>query len=259
MKRLCLFLVFAVIGFTGNSQIISIPDANFKARLIATGVDTNNDGEIQQSEALSVTGLYLDSSNISSLEGMQNFSNITALWCSYNPLTEINLCGTAVAVLFCNDNQNLTTVNLKNNVISHTVWQEPPFPPFFVDHLPSLQYICADADEMAEAQSYFNQTTTNTITYTSDCNITDCPSLLLHSNQVQDNAISVYPNPASNTLNIQLKENTAIQSIRIYNMLGQLVLANTNKIINVSGLKTGTYFIKIISDKGTASSKFIKE
>ena len=116
MKRLCLFLVFAVIGFTGNSQIISIPDANFKARLIATGVDTNNDGEIQQSEALSVVDLYLDSSNISSLEGLQNFSNVTALRCDNNPLIELNLCGTAVAVLFCSNCLNLTTVNLPNSM-----------------------------------------------------------------------------------------------------------------------------------------------
>ena len=244
---------------TSNAQIINIPDANFKARLIATGVDTNNDGEIQQSEALSVTDLYLDSSNISSLEGLQNFSNVTALRCDNNPLIELNLCGTAVAVLFCSYCLNLTTVNLKNNVISHTVWMEPPFPPFFVDDLPSLQYICADASEMGEAQGYFNQTTTNTITYTSDCDITNCQSLLNISHPTQNNAVYVYPNPTSHQLNIVLNQNIEIKSINIYNTLGQLLLVNTNQSIDVSQLKAGTYFIKIVSDKGTASSKFIKE
>jgi hypothetical protein len=31
------------------------------------------------------------------------------------------------------------------------------------------------------------------------------------------------------------------------------------KTIAVSALKTGTYFIKVISEKGTANGKFIKE
>lgn len=44
-------------------------------------------------------------------------------------------------------------------------------------------------------------------------------------------------------------------------MLGQLVQVNTNpnETIDVSALKTGTYFIRFVSDKGTASAKFIKE
>lgn len=72
---------------------------------------------------------------------------------------------------------------------------------------------------------------------------------------------SLSPVPAKNVLNIAAKETLAISSINIYNALGQLVQANTNpnEAIDVSGLKTGSYFIKIISDKGMASSKFIKE
>ena len=52
-----------------------------------------------------------------------------------------------------------------------------------------------------------------------------------------------------------------MSSISIYNMLGQLVQVNTNpnEAIDVSGLKTGSYFIRIVSDKGTASGKFLKD
>ncbi len=258
MKQFYILFIFAVIRFAASAQTINIPDINFKAKLIAGGIDTNTDGEIQQSEALSVTGLYLDSSNISSLEGIQSFSNVTSLWCSYNPLTEINLCGTAVSFLVCSDNPNLTTINLKNNVISQTIWTEPPLAPFIVENLPALQYICADAGEMGEAYA-FTLATTNTITFTSDCDTTNCSSLLNTSSQVQDLAFSIYPNPATTVLNINL--NAEIKSVTIYNTLGQMVQENVSptKTTDVSGLKTGSYFIKIISDKGTASSKFIKE
>lgn len=75
---------------------------------------------------------------------------------------------------------------------------------------------------------------------------------------------SVYtlsPIPAKDILKITTKKNVAMSSVNIYNMLGQLVQVNTNpsETIDVSSLKTGSYFIKIISDKGTASSKFVKE
>lgn len=262
MKILSFLFTFFSFICTTNAQIVTIPDPNFKAKLIANGVDTNADGEIQESEALNVTGLYLDNANISSLQGIQSFSNATSLWCSYNPLTEINLCGTAIAVVFCNDNPNLTTINLKNNVISATVWQEPPFPPFWANNLPSLQYICGDAGEMYEAQMYFTTATSNTITFSSDCDITDCSSALNSTNYLNDSAVSVYPNPVSTKLNIKLSPYINLKSISIYNSMGQLVQVDSNpsETIDVSGLKTGSYVIKITSDKGRMiSSKFIKE
>ena len=74
---------------------------------------------------------------------------------------------------------------------------------------------------------------------------------------------TLYPNPAQSILNISSKETIEVKSISIYNTLGQLVLVVTNadKIskIDVSNLKTGNYFIKINSDKGTSNTKFIKE
>ena len=72
---------------------------------------------------------------------------------------------------------------------------------------------------------------------------------------------SLYPNPAKDILNIQAKQGTAINSIEIYNQLGQVVMAVTNSVnaIDVSSLASGTYFVKINSEKGSANAKFVKE
>jgi len=74
---------------------------------------------------------------------------------------------------------------------------------------------------------------------------------------------TLYPNPAGEVLNIQPKKQTAISSVSIYNVLGQLVLVNTNfgkgGSIDVSALKTGNYFIRVNSGKGTSNAKFIKK
>ncbi|KAF2337635.1 DUF7619 domain-containing protein [Flavobacterium nitrogenifigens] len=76
------------------------------------------------------------------------------------------------------------------------------------------------------------------------------------------NYFALYPNPSSQILNISKTENIDIQSFEIYDVLGQIVLAIPNaKItssIDISRLRAGNYFIKVKSDKGSASMKFIK-
>ena len=73
--------------------------------------------------------------------------------------------------------------------------------------------------------------------------------------------IAISPNPAKETIILKTNQEILINNLSIYNLLGQLVQVNTNpnETIDVSGLKTGSYFIKIVSDKGTVSGKFIKE
>lgn len=71
MKRNLLLLVFFGLFLSGNAQIVTIPDANFKNALVNTictdtdgdgvldgDVDTNDDGEIQVSEALGAQQLF---------------------------------------------------------------------------------------------------------------------------------------------------------------------------------------------------------
>ena len=105
MKKLYTLLVVVLIGFVGKAQIVNIPDANFKAKLLAasatasiaynsTGtkikIDTNSDGNIQISEALLVYQLIVSSSNIVNLTGIESFTNLTKLDCSYNQLTSLD-------------------------------------------------------------------------------------------------------------------------------------------------------------------------
>lgn len=77
-----------------------------------------------------------------------------------------------------------------------------------------------------------------------------------------NNNFNLYPNPVHDVLNITTKETIKISSINIYNTLGQLVLVIPNvqetKIVDVSSLSSGNYFIKIHSDKGTSNTKFVK-
>ncbi|MFT3796396.1 T9SS type A sorting domain-containing protein [Flavobacterium sp.] len=74
---------------------------------------------------------------------------------------------------------------------------------------------------------------------------------------------SIYPNPADNVLNIQTNGNIQLQSLVVYNTLGQAVMvvahANQAQKIDVSSLPTGNYLIKVGTDRGASSMKFIKK
>lgn len=76
------------------------------------------------------------------------------------------------------------------------------------------------------------------------------------------NYFSVYPNPANEVLNISVQKDIKIQSIAVHDILGQLVIALPNikdvSKIDVSNLRTGNYFLKIKTDKGSSNIKFIR-
>jgi hypothetical protein len=77
-----------------------------------------------------------------------------------------------------------------------------------------------------------------------------------------NNGISVYPNPASGTAFVELKD-VKVGSIVVMNNLGQSITAqpqglSTEKItLDISGLKAGLYFVQFISKDG--QTKLYKE
>ncbi|HNP53463.1 MAG TPA: hypothetical protein PKK69_02555, partial [Ferruginibacter sp.] len=104
------------IGEIDNCTV-AIPDASFKAALVNNpGINTNNDGEIQCSEAAAYTGtLSVDNLNISDLTGIEAFTGITNLNCSGNNLSTLNIsANTALTNLNCSNNQ-LTALNTSSN------------------------------------------------------------------------------------------------------------------------------------------------
>jgi hypothetical protein len=75
------------------------------------------------------------------------------------------------------------------------------------------------------------------------------------------NVFTLSPVPAKDSLTISTKQAVVVSSVSIYNTLGQLVQVHTNptETIDVSGLQSGSYFVRITSDKGSATGKFLKE
>ncbi|MCH3881321.1 MULTISPECIES: DUF7619 domain-containing protein [Tenacibaculum] len=116
----CLFFIFYIFSslFT-NAQVVNIPDNQFKAALINSQdiIDTNNDGEIQVTEAEAFTGtIHAWERQVESLIGIEAFINVTKIWVWNNSITEIDLSqNTALTYLHIESN-NLTSIDLSNNL-----------------------------------------------------------------------------------------------------------------------------------------------
>ncbi len=69
--------------------------------------------------------------------------------------------------------------------------------------------------------------------------------------------IKVFPNPAENIINIDAD----FEKLEIVNLLGETVLAVNQQVksVDVSGLATGTYFVKATNGNTSSMAKFIKK
>ena len=115
MKKLLilLFLGFTLVGF---SQITQIPDTNFEQALIDLGYDTAPiNGSIPTANISNVPHLNVFDSDISDLTGIEDFTALAYLGCSFNQLTSLDISNnTALTTLHCRNNQ-LTSLDVTNN------------------------------------------------------------------------------------------------------------------------------------------------
>lgn len=80
----------------------------------------------------------------------------------------------------------------------------------------------------------------------------------LSTNAFTADLISVYPNPAHDTISISAVDQESINSIRLYDVLGKLILdAKGSNTIDVSKFKGGLYLLEISTDNNRKITKKI--
>jgi hypothetical protein len=161
-KTLIIFLLFTGMA---NAQIIDFfKDLNFKNALllsnpanpipiatdidgVAISIDANKDGEIEISEALRVYTMNVQSSNIISLVGINNFSNLLSIDCSGNNIEMLDLSNLFSLNKFkCDNNPLLRQLFLKNG-------RNKDFTGSSFSGCPNLVYICIDEFDINAART----------------------------------------------------------------------------------------------------------
>lgn len=85
--------------------------------------------------------------------------------------------------------------------------------------------------------------------------------LKVNRNELLSNKLIISPNPASDFLNINFKIEENINSIRISDLTGKVILKTneSNTSINIGHLQTGFYFVTVSTENGITTRKFIKK
>ena len=335
MKNHYLFFILLFVTLTSNAQIVDIPDTNFKNALLNHDpiIDTNNDGEIQESEAESVTVLYVADKNISSLEGIQSFILLELLSCYNNQLATINLSNNSalrilecynnnllnldlslnieLQLLHCYDNfltsldlhQNLnlqylhcyrnllTNLNIGSNLYIKVISTSfNDLVDLDISQCPNLEFLFCNNNNLVNlnTQNNNNSFLISMISFDNpnliciqvddvensenrDCELQNnmgwCKDNWTEYSElcelgIEDNLQSqfvIFPNPANGV--IRIETDYSINSIKVFNTQGKLVLEqnNSSNQIDVSHLSRGLLFVKIETDYGSLVKKVIKE
>ncbi|MCZ8196704.1 MAG: T9SS type A sorting domain-containing protein [Flavobacterium sp.] len=214
--------------------------------LIDIRCDYNNLTSLNVTQNIGLTNISCSSNQLTELDLSQNI-NLISLDIETNYINSLELSNnSSLNWLDCGSNQ-LTNLFIKNGITESFI---------ALNNNPNLQYVCADTAQIIQVQDIVATYGYTNCVVNSNCSL---------ANQDFDfvDYFSINPNPAKDILTIQTKENVEVSSINIYNTLGQLVLLIPNakdiSTIDVSSLKKGNYFIKVLSDKGVSSTKFIKE
>jgi hypothetical protein len=125
-------------------------------------------------------------------------------------------------------------------------------------------YIGTVLGDTAPNSSYLNATIDDIKIYRIALSASQINELIttgtLSSNNFKTNNLkfSMFPNPATNLLNIDIASD--IQSVEIYSLQGQKVLTGSDKQINISGLSAGMYMVRVQDvDGGIATQKLLVE
>ncbi|MCH2194468.1 T9SS type A sorting domain-containing protein [Kordia sp.] len=104
-----------------------------------------------------------------------------------------------------------------------------------------------------------------TITHTvGDCNLYETSTSMtitntLSTNDFEEAVFAMYPNPTTGKL--QIESTTPISKVNVYNLVGQQVktfgMQNDQKAIDISELKTGSYFVNLQDAAGNTYTKLI--
>jgi len=68
--------------------------------------------------------------------------------------------------------------------------------------------------------------------------------------------VAVYPNPVKDRLTVKAEN---LQSVEVYNLVGQMVMNTTSSVIDMNDLNEGIYFVRVKADGKTVTKRVVKQ
>lgn len=251
--------------YVNNNQLSSL-DVSGNVNLLALDCSTNNLSSIDVSSCSSLLNFYCAYNQLTALDINNNpllqffnandnllnsllLTNATSLInlnLSNNQLTNLDLSNSANLYLVDLSNNSLTALNVKNG--NNTYINN-----FAFNTTNNSSLTCIEVDNASYSTSNWANIDATT-SFSEDCSILSITDVYL-------NEIKLFPNPATNIINITSNTNISDFKFQLYDLNGRLINKGdfkTSKTINVSHLQSGVYLIKIYNSSQNQIVKFIK-
>ncbi len=264
MKKIYFFLFILFVGVF-NAQVITFGDVNFKNFLVAANygnnyafgqfgnsikIDTNNDGEIQQSEAnlvYKISTLYYGyRSHIQSLQGIQSLNNLENIYMYGTSLNTIDVSNMPhLSSISLTYNAQLTSMNINGCSSLNRLLSE---------HNNILNYNLQNS-----TLQHININNQNSSQPLSSVNVNNCPNLEfleLHNTNIQSfdfsnmtslKTINLYASPLTNNVNVTGCINLEHIYIDSFSSLNSLQISNLQNLNTIYLLETAISSLSIIN------------
>jgi len=276
-----------------NAQNVNIPDLQFKATLLNNpAINTNGDGEIQVTEAAAYTGgINAFNSGIYDLTGIEAFTALDNLDCSYNYLTSLNMsANVALTGLWCDNNQFTSLDVSANTALTHLSCQSNQFTSLDVSANKVLTWLycqsnqltslnvqngnnsnfthfnatsnpnltCIQVDNVAYSNANWNDGKDATASFSTNCGASSVPDIGNLAN------VQIFPNPAVNHLTIDLGSNNQKVEVTITDITGKIIYTTTAREtqkleVNTNDFAEGIYVVRIQAADFIGTKKLVVE
>lgn len=231
----------------GNCNFTSI-DLSYNTNLLQLYCQENQITNLDLSLNPNLDLLNCNDNLITNLDVSNNLL-LRFLSCERVPLASLDLSvNTEIRNIYLRETQ-LTSVNLQNGNNENIL--------YFVAY-DNLNLTCIQVDNL----EYSNAQDCNapiywckdeTAIYSEDCS--------LGLNDILETQLSIYPNPAKDVLMLYNESESIIESVKLYDALGKLVIeqSNPSNQLDISNISSGLLFVKIETDEGVVTKKVIKD
>lgn len=181
-KNLSIIYLINILVFTSSlglqAQNVRFYDKNFKNALIKSGIDLNNDGEIQLSEASIVDSMNIYGLKLFSLKGIESFTTLRYINCGSNNLDSLDLSqNQSLRYLDCSFNQ-LRSLNIGvKPKLSMVICSNNNIPELDITKCDSLVYLNCQRNEIKSLDISLNRNILKL-----ECNINSMSNLILGDN-----------------------------------------------------------------------------
>lgn len=248
----------AFVGTTGQLRVFQFDGSSWNIlgqtingdnndRLGAV-VSLSSDGNIFAASASGFTRLYKNISGMWSQVG----SDITGFQSKISLSSDGNII--AIGTTFIDNSTTSGVVKIFEN--QSDIWTQigsDIFGEFATDQLGRAVAISKDRTRLIAGTPRNDDNGINS----GHARVFDISPTTLSTNDFISSEFKLFPNPASDILNIELQPGVVLENINLYNNIGQFMSSTKSLTIDTSNLSQGIYFVEIITGLGKATKKLI--